>query len=486
MSTTPKREESFSSSSSDMGAHRSAGANLRNFGLHQLRAPKSDLVILFVHGILSGGETAWGQPSWPELVANESDFQDAGIFLFTYQSTVSSRTYSIGDVVDALREHFNLEALWNRRRLVFVCHSMGGIVVRRFIVANQAKLIEHNCSIGLFLVASPSLGSSDANLIGLLALVLQHTQALALRLSQTNTWLNDLDREFMTLKESNRLWITGKELVEDRAIVLKRWFGLRKQVVEPFSSGRYFGEVFKVPGSDHISISKPQSPDAIQHRLLKRFITEFNPAEAELTLGIEAIQENLDEFEEIRPILKQLVGWPGEQKPPAVTHHIADSGNAVEFVGYGEVRKVTKNDLARLSPEDRRAIAASKAAMRRLVRDWNVIVEKGQLSEADQKQLLGIASQMRDRLELIFEVVEISMGGILQDHFAGQRAIARHASERYGQLQSPIMAESGRAPTKDSKEPTTGDRSIALGRDAIESVIITGDNNRTTVNARRS
>ena len=251
-------------------------SSLRGFGLHQIRKSRSDTSVLFVHGILSEGEAAWGQPSWPDLITKEPQLRDLGISVFSYQTSLSSRTYSIGDVVDALREHFNLDGLWDQRRLVFVCHSMGGIVARRFVVVNQTKLIEHKCAVGFFLVASPSLGSTDANLIQLLALVLQHTQARALRFSQTNTWLNDLDREFMTLKESGRLPISGKELVEDRAIVLKRYLGLRRQVVEPFSATRYFGEAFKVPGSDHISISKPQEPEAIQHRLLKQFITQFS------------------------------------------------------------------------------------------------------------------------------------------------------------------------------------------------------------------
>jgi hypothetical protein len=547
--------------------------SLRGFGLHQIQRPRSDTSVVFVHGILSGGEAAWGQPSWPELFASDPELKDVGVFVFSYQTTLSSRTYSIGDVVDALREHFDLDGLWEQRRLAFVCHSMGGIVVRRFIVVNQAKLIECKSAIGLFLVASPSLGSSDANVIGLLALVLQHTQALALRFSQTNTWLNDLDREFITLKESDRLPIIGKELVEDRAIVLKRWLGLRKQLVEPFSSGRYFGQAFKVPGSDHISISKPQTSDAIQHRLLKRFVIEFaHPAAntglvptneyetalaynavgelrskldgildrrdalaavqealletrhyvehrraggsrdaqveerlsrtwsevgyaiqpydtnlaalcwvkghgwaderlwkdarfkdlpvqlnemlqhlvtamqghvvtlqsdvAELREGIEAIQKNLDRFEEIRPVMKDLVGWLGNQKPHAVIHRISDHGNAVEFAGYGEVKKATIDDLAKLPSDDRRAIAASNTAMRELMRSWNRVVKRGQLTASDEEELLRIASQMRDRLELIFQVVETGMGGVLQDHYGAQRAIARHASERYAQLQS--------------------------------------------------
>jgi len=281
-----------------------AAPNIGGFGLHQLRKPESDLVIIFVHGVLSGGEAAWGRPSWPELVATEPDLKGAGVFVFSYQTTLWSGTYSIGDAVDFLREHFNLEHLWGYRRLLFVCHSMGGIIVRRFVVVNQAQLMERSCAVGLFLVASPSLGAKDANLISLLASVLQQTQLLALRFSQTNTWLNDLDREFMTLKESRRLLIVGKELVEDRPIVLKRWFGMRGQIVEPFAAGRYFGEVLRVPGSDHISISKPEARDAIQHRVLNRFISEFN----------QAIQENLTEFEKANRATEDAIASSSAKK----------------------------------------------------------------------------------------------------------------------------------------------------------------------------
>jgi hypothetical protein len=46
----------------------------------------------------------------------------------------------------------------------------------------------------------------------------------------------------------------------------------RKPVVELSSGARYFGEPYKVPKSNHSSIAKPDSKDAIQHRLLCQFI----------------------------------------------------------------------------------------------------------------------------------------------------------------------------------------------------------------------
>lgn len=85
----------------------------------------------------------------------------------------------------------------------------------------------------------------------------------------------------MPLKEQGTLLIEGRELVEDTFIPFGKSFlkGLarlwRKQVVEPFSAARYFGDPFKVPASDHLTIAKPENRDAIQHRLLCEFIKEF-------------------------------------------------------------------------------------------------------------------------------------------------------------------------------------------------------------------
>ncbi|MGY8665924.1 hypothetical protein Q3C01_26715, partial [Bradyrhizobium sp. UFLA05-109] len=98
------------------------------------------------------------------------------------------------------------------------------------------------------------------------------------RATQDNTWLNDLDTAFMTLKESGKPNISGRELVEDRPLPVKRWFGWRSQLVEPFAAARYFGKALKIEGSDHITIAKPGSKDALQHQLLRRFIDEMEIA----------------------------------------------------------------------------------------------------------------------------------------------------------------------------------------------------------------
>jgi hypothetical protein len=250
------------------------------------RKPQGDASVVFVHGILSSGKTCWRHKSggyWPELLKDEPEFGSLGIYVFTYQTGFFSGSYRLGDVVDALKEQMRLDRVLESDRVIFVCHSMGGLVVRKFIVERATELIAEDKKIGLFLVASPSLGATYADWLSGLAKLVGHAQADALRFIRNNHWLMDLDKEFINLKEGGRLKIKGKELIEDRFVVLWKFF--QRQVVEPFSGAKYFGEPYKVPKSDHFSIAKPKDKNEIQHRLLRKFISDMDGEYSQDALG---------------------------------------------------------------------------------------------------------------------------------------------------------------------------------------------------------
>jgi pimeloyl-ACP methyl ester carboxylesterase len=248
-----------------------------------LRKPTAGTSVVFVHGILSNSESAWCNSkgeTWPSFLAEEPDFQQIGIYAFDYYTTPFSGSYSLGNVVDALKEHLRFDGLYKAQRLIFVCHSMGGIVVRKFIVDRQLDILSAGIRIGLFLVASPSLGGSYATLFSKLLFFLHNSQLNALKFSQDNSWLNDLDTTFRNLfqramkgeSEGYVLSIFGKELVEDKFIAFKKWW--RKQIVPPFAGATYFGEAIRIPESDHFSIAKPTDRAALQHRLLCQFLND--------------------------------------------------------------------------------------------------------------------------------------------------------------------------------------------------------------------
>ena len=255
---------------------------MSGYGGEWIREAEGNTTVVFVHGVLSSGETCWRNENgsyWPDLLKNEPELKSIGVYVFTYETGIFSGSYRLGDIVDALKECMKLDKVDESERLIFVCHSMGGIVVRKFLVERAIELIQGQREIGLFLVASPSLGSSYADWLSPLAQLFGHSQADVLRFVRNNEWLQDLDKEFLNLKEAGRLKIKGKELVEDKFISLKKV--LRRQIVEPFSGARYFGEPFKVPASDHFSIAKPKDKDAIQHRELCQFIKDTSEVPAE-------------------------------------------------------------------------------------------------------------------------------------------------------------------------------------------------------------
>src|ERR1035438_6646288 len=104
-----------------------------------VRKPTAECSVVYVHGILSGSETAWGDSgrSWPLLLADEEELADIGIYAFSYLTGIFTGNYSLGDVVDALKEQMRLDDVLQSRNVVFVCHSMGGIIVRQYLVSRQ-------------------------------------------------------------------------------------------------------------------------------------------------------------------------------------------------------------------------------------------------------------------------------------------------------------------------------------------------------------
>lgn len=332
-----------------------------------IRKPTGSLSVVFVHGILSSGEACWRHANgayWPDLLNNEPELDALGIYVYTYQTSISSGSYSISDIVDNLKEHiFTLDHVADSKKIVFVCHSMGGIVVRKLIVERVNDFLDRNIEVGLFLVASPSLGSDYANWLEPIAKFAGHAQAKALRFSQDNQWLNDLDKSFINLKESKRLKINGKELLEDKFVTLK--FIIRKQVVPPFTGAKYFGESFKVSGSDHCSIAKPEDNSAEQHRLLIAFLAKINSDDTQINRNISPkpisnnstrssnnsntfdvfLCHNSEDKPEIRRIADDLIKegikpWldereikPGELWESALENQISTIKSATVFVG---------------------------------------------------------------------------------------------------------------------------------------------------------
>lgn len=337
---------------------------------------------VFVHGFLSNSESCWRHPTgtyWPELVAADEQLRDVGVYVFRYRTEALSGSYGPGDAADALREHLQLDGVAERRRIFFVCHSMGGIIVRKYLVDNATELAERKTEVGLFLLASPSLGSAYANVVRPIAWLLGQSQAEKLQFSQTNDSLVDLDRSFTNLKESNRLRLAGKELIEDR-VTGGLHLPFMRPLVERFSAARYFAHPYKVPKSDHFSIAKVENSNAVQHRLLRVFILRgaFGRTRTLDTLpasdaggvvmngfaptGDDNINMRVTSREDNRVVLEELVYRFGEDAAEQA-ERVCLKTLEVEW-NWGESHRVTLNGRWRSRSTRSRAVSADNPAIR--------------------------------------------------------------------------------------------------------------------------
>lgn len=246
-----------------------------------IRQTNSKSAIVFIHGILSSSETCWKNETtgayWPDMVSDADRTADGpSVYVADYHTSLDAGTYSVDDAAEAVFEETRLAGALVKETIVFVCHSMGGLVARRMLVHKRRYFA--NKDLGLWLVASPSLGSNYATWLTPIARFFKQAHAEALRMGEDNLWLDALDRDFLALlderSEEPEKKIQGRELYEDNSI-FKIGMINPAPVVSPLSARRYFQDSIRIPGSNHFTIAKPSDSEALQHKLLVEFIRKL-------------------------------------------------------------------------------------------------------------------------------------------------------------------------------------------------------------------
>jgi len=211
-------------------------------------------LIVFIHGILSNGEDAWKSKTgayWPKLLADKIADANITIATFSYWTDFGSGDYGIDDAANALWEnicHFDF------RNVVFVGHSMGGIVARDLIVTRQRAMV--NKKILLFLVSSPSQGAWIATLLRPLV----HKQAR--QLEPGSLYLESLNRATKLLIKERQIIVDG---VIESAFV---------DLLDYSTASEFIADPYRIPGHGHIKVAKPEGSGDLQAQKLLRFISE--------------------------------------------------------------------------------------------------------------------------------------------------------------------------------------------------------------------
>lgn len=127
-----------------------------------IRNENNNGIIIFMHGINGNAKATWESKNpfayFPEIVSKDTIFKSFDIFSFGYKSGA----LDITETSEKLRLGFETHDLYKYDKIIFVCHSMGGLVTREFLnnhrdyngLASKVKLI--------YCYSTPAQGSQVA------------------------------------------------------------------------------------------------------------------------------------------------------------------------------------------------------------------------------------------------------------------------------------------------------------------------------------
>lgn len=244
----------------------------------------SDHVLVFVHGLLSEGDRAWSgrNADWPQLCAEDDRLTSFDIFQAEWYTSLLATEFDLVVSAEALLRDLNRFVESRRpviesQRIVFICHSMGGLVVRQMLVSHPQSFANHRVSVLSF--GTPALGVEIVNRLEGLISTVGHRQAAELKLD--NPRLEALHNDFAALIKETHPRIDGAEFVESHLLVptlkVHQWADDHLPSPPPLvgmeSQGSYFGPPKLLEVTDHRTISRPDGPDHPSHKALTDFLS---------------------------------------------------------------------------------------------------------------------------------------------------------------------------------------------------------------------
>jgi len=222
------------------------------------RNPARSETVIFVHGVLGNSRETWfNQQSgawWPKLLATDKAFDKANIATLDLPTSMWNRGPAIDELADMVRQALEADESIRGQKLVFVAHSMGGVVVRAFLskyrnYASKTRM--------LYFLGVPTTGASIASIA---QLVSKNSQFRSLEPMSNASFLATLQRTWLAAPEL-------RSLPTFCAYELRPTMGL--MVVEQQSVTNLCNEQVDPLDGDHSGIVKPSGVESRSHLALR-------------------------------------------------------------------------------------------------------------------------------------------------------------------------------------------------------------------------
>jgi len=208
----------------------------------------NNAAIVFIHGFTGHIEKTWGK--FPEYLTNHQEIQDWNIFSIGYPTRLIafetkglwSAYPGILTLADDLRTKMEIHPFDKYRKIAFIAHSMGGLILQQAIVDSQYLVKKTSC---VFCFGTPSSGLNKASIF----MRIFHRRQI-----------RDMNARGDFIHRLRRDW--GKEIgLENPPFYFRAIAGMQDEFVKTYSSQTPFPEKMNktIPGN-HLTIVKPDSP----------------------------------------------------------------------------------------------------------------------------------------------------------------------------------------------------------------------------------
>jgi len=247
--------------------------------------------VLFVHGFIGTAEDTWtaggGWPTFLQLIAEDPLLTDFDVFAFSYPTTLFSGA-SIDNIARQLTSV--LESKLENKQIVFIAHSMGGLVCMQYVL-NRLKHGRPLNMLGLLMYGTPTTGTELVKIAQIMAfglgIALPWLGRVLSFLMRKNRQIAELGTASKFLDEIHDQWalrvVNGGD--PTLAAKLRAWLPVRvvtgneDWVVSERSGKGVYGEIDWHPTKyGHKALVKPERRDDTRYRQAADFLKKCREA----------------------------------------------------------------------------------------------------------------------------------------------------------------------------------------------------------------
>ncbi len=225
--------------------------------LEDIRVGDGRVLIVFVHGFKDDGEETWTNEEngahWPNLLVGDPLFNTADLRTYHYSSGLfDGNRLSIPHVSDRLAARLDDSLLEKYDSVVFVAHSMGGLVVRNLLL-KRPKLAEKVPLV--YFLATPTSGSKLADAFSAFGLDRRQLRALK-RLDENEFLASEHSAWRSSMQDSGVHSLCAFETRLTNGVIV-----VSQASAESLCDGR------TIPANkDHSGIAKPSSRNSLVYK----------------------------------------------------------------------------------------------------------------------------------------------------------------------------------------------------------------------------